>query len=120
MTATLADELRATAMTGAAGARVVLAHQAGWDAAAIKSLAQAVVSSPGLVVVLTGEGSPIPVVVARSSDVGGVDAGAWIKEATSILGGRGGGRPEMAQGGVTASAADVRALAERTLGTVTG
>lgn len=119
VTAQLGTDLRAGAVPGAGGLRVVLSHQAGWDAAGIKSLAQAVVSAPGLVVVLTGEGSPTPVVVARSADVGSVDAGAWIKEATSILGGRGGGRPEMAQGGVTASTADVRAFAERTLGTVT-
>lgn len=117
LTAQLAGELRAGARPGAGGRSVVIAHQAGWDAAAIKSLAQAVVSAPGLVVVLTGEGAPLPVVVARSGNVDSVDAGAWIKEATTILGGRGGGRPELAQGGVTASSADVHALAARTLGT---
>jgi alanyl-tRNA synthetase len=93
---------------------VVIAGQPGWDAAALKFLASAVVSVPGFVVVLTGEGRPVPVVVARSEDVA-FDAGLWIKDATAALGGRGGGRPEMAQGGLAAEAKDVLARASETL-----
>lgn len=114
VTARLASELRETAVLGLDGARLVVRAQPGWDANAIKFLASAIVSSPGFVVVLTGEGSPVPVVVARSADVG-MDAGAWIKDATSELGGRGGGRPEMAQGGVMAGTNDILARANRTL-----
>jgi alanyl-tRNA synthetase len=73
-----------------------------------------VVSVPGFVVVLTGEGAPVPVVAARSSDLA-FDAGAWIKEATAALGGRGGGRPEMAQGGLAAGTSDILARAKETL-----
>jgi alanyl-tRNA synthetase len=69
--------------------------------ATLKALALAVVEAPGLVAVLVGGGSPTPVVMARSSDVT-VDAAAWIRAATGTMGGRGGGRPELAQGGILA------------------
>jgi alanyl-tRNA synthetase len=82
--------------------RVVLSRQAGSDAQALKTLAAAVVREPGFVVVFTGEGSPTPVVAARSADVS-FDAGAWIKRATAELGGRGGGRSELAQAGLEAA-----------------
>lgn len=114
VTAQLAEELRQAAPVGRLGAKVVIRDQAGWDAGAIKFLASAVVSVPGFIVVLTGEGSPVPVVTARSSDVS-FDAGAWIKDAIGILGGRGGGRPEMAQGGLAAGASDILARAHETL-----
>jgi len=81
--------------------RVVLARP-GWDAAAIKTLASAIVAHPGCVAVIVGDDTPVPVVAARSADVA-FDAGAWVKQITAALGGRGGGRPELAQGGVTAS-----------------
>ena len=114
VTAHLADELRQAALAGPSGARIVIRDQPGWDAAAIKFLASAVVSVPGFIVVLTGEGSPVPVVAARSSDLS-FDAGAWIKDATALLGGRGGGRPEMAQGGLAAGTGDILARAKETL-----
>lgn len=114
VTATLAAELRDTAVPGQNATRLVVRAQPGWDANAIKFLASAIVSSPGFVVVLTGEGAPVPVVVARSADVG-VDAGAWIKDATAELGGKGGGRPEMAQGGLPVGTQDILARATRTL-----
>jgi alanyl-tRNA synthetase len=78
--------------------RGVLKVIAGRDAAALKTIGQAIVSEPGFVVVLVGDGQPAPVVIVRSADVhdrcGRVDEGA-----TAALGGRGGGRPEAAQGG---------------------
>ena len=80
----------------------------------MKTLASAIVSEPGYVVVLTGDGRPVPVVAARSADVA-FDAGAWIKEATTALGGRGGGRSELAQGGLDATPEQVLDFARRTL-----
>jgi alanyl-tRNA synthetase len=80
----------------------------------LKTLASAIVSEPGYVVVLTGDGKPVPVVAARSADVA-FDAGAWIKQAATALGGRGGGRPEMAQGGMDATPEQVLDFARRTL-----
>ena len=99
------------AVGGYAGAHMA---QAGEDAAVLKTLAAAIVSEPGLVVVFAGQGRPAPVVVARSADVN-IDAGAWIKRATTEFGGRGGGRPEQAQGGIDATADQVIDFARRTL-----
>jgi alanyl-tRNA synthetase len=87
----------------------------GWDAAALKTLALAIVSEPGLIAVLVGDGRPAPVVIARSADVA-VDAGAWLRRATTELGGRGGGRPELAQGGIDANGNEILAFARHTLG----
>jgi alanyl-tRNA synthetase len=94
--------------------RGVLRTLPGWDGAALKTLAAAVVSEPGFVAVLAGDGQPLPVVVARSADVE-LDAGAWLKQAIAMLGGRGGGRPEMAQGGLGASAERALAFAREKL-----
>ncbi len=94
--------------------RGVLMAQPDADAAALKTLAAAIVSEPGLVVVFTGQGSPTPVVVARSSDVA-LDVGAWMKRAATELGGRGGGRAEQAQGGIDAPAERVLDFARQTL-----
>jgi alanyl-tRNA synthetase len=93
--------------------RVVLRISA-TDAGDLKSVAQSVVSEPGLVAVLIGQGTPVPVVVARSADLA-FDAGAFVKEATGSLGGRGGGRPELAQGGLLVSAAEVESFVRRSL-----
>jgi alanyl-tRNA synthetase len=92
------------------GLRGVLSHEPGRDAASLKALATAVVSEPGLVAVLVGDGRPAPVVVARSADAP-VDAVALIQALAGQFGGRGGGRPELAQGGVAADAAAIVAHA---------
>jgi alanyl-tRNA synthetase len=93
--------------------RVVLRTSA-LDAAELKGMAQAVVAAPGLVVVLLGAGAPVPVVAARSTDET-FDAGAFIRKVTAALGGRGGGRPELAQGGVSAPAPEIENFVRRTL-----
>lgn len=90
--------------------RVVLGEDPEQDATVLKSIAQALVTETGLVVVLVGGGSPVPIVAARSSGIG-FDAGAFVKAATASLGGRGGGRPELAQGGIAAPASAVIAFA---------
>jgi alanyl-tRNA synthetase len=97
------------------GYRVVLTEQPDWDAAALKTLAQAIVAEPGMVAILVGGGRPVPVVIARSTDVP-VDAGAFISRATKELGGRGGGRPEFAQGGLAVDASHVLMFARQALG----
>jgi alanyl-tRNA synthetase len=108
-----AASLRAEAET-IGGYRVVLRQEGGWDAAALKVLAQAIVASPGFVAVLVGGGRPIPVVAARSADVA-FDASAWMARAIAALGGKGGGRPELAQGGLPADAEPVLAWARQTV-----
>jgi alanyl-tRNA synthetase len=88
------------------GFRRVLVTRPGWDAAALKTLASAIAQHPGVVAVVMGDGAPVPIVVARAADAG-FDAGAWMKRITSALGGRGGGRPELAQGGVAATVDEI-------------
>src|SRR5262245_29871517 len=58
-----ATALRAKAET-IGGYRVVLTEEPGWDAAALKTLALAVVAEPGLVAIVVGSGRPVPAVVA--------------------------------------------------------
>ncbi|HEY7475265.1 MAG TPA: DHHA1 domain-containing protein [Vicinamibacterales bacterium] len=96
------------------GRRGVLRHEPGWDAAGLKTLAGAIVSEPGTIAILVGDGTPAPVVVARSADID-LDAAAWIKRAAEALGGRGGGRPELAQGGLGASPRQILTFAKETL-----
>jgi alanyl-tRNA synthetase len=68
------------------------------DANGLKSLATAIVARPGHFVVLTSAVSPALIVVARSSDVT-VGANEILSSLLKQFGGRGGGRPEFAQGG---------------------
>jgi len=77
--------------------RRVLVSMPDWEAPALSALASAIVVHPGMVAVVIGHGTPAPVVVARSADVA-FDAGACVKAMTAALGGRGGGRADMAQG----------------------
>lgn len=109
-----AEIFRRTAET-LGGYRGVLRHEAGWDQSGLKALASAVVREPGFVAVLVGSGQPSPVVVARSSDAA-FDAAGWMKAATEKFGGRGGGRPEMAQGGIPATPEEILMLARIDLG----
>ena len=62
--------------------------------------------------------APVPVVVARSTDVS-IDAAALLREIASELGGRGGGTASLAQGGLTAAADVVVAAAKRRLSQLT-
>jgi alanyl-tRNA synthetase len=80
------------------GHRAVLAVVPGADGGTLKALASAVVSTPGLVAVLVGDAQPALAVVARSADVG-LDAAALFKALVGRFGGKGGGRPDLAQGG---------------------
>jgi alanyl-tRNA synthetase len=68
------------------------------DANGLKTLATAIVARPGFLVVLVSASSPALVVVARSSD-SAVPAQQLLASLIARFGGRGGGRPELAQGG---------------------
>jgi alanyl-tRNA synthetase len=83
--------------------RVVITHEPSADAAGIKALAQAVAADSDLVVIMVGGGQPAPVVVARGP-ASAVDAAALVRVAASALGGRGGGKADVAQAGVPARA----------------
>jgi alanyl-tRNA synthetase len=85
--------------------RAVLAVVPGADGNALKALAIAVVAQPGLVAVLVGDARPALAVVARSADVP-LDAAALFKALVGRFGGKGGGRPDLAQGGGLDAAGD--------------
>jgi alanyl-tRNA synthetase len=81
------------------GERTIVARALeGCDAAALKALASAVASHAGYAVALFSATAPYLVVVTRSADVQ-VDAAAVLKSLLARFGGRGGGRPDLAQGG---------------------
>jgi alanyl-tRNA synthetase len=69
------------------------------DADSLKYLALALIGYPNTVALLgSRDGDTARLVFARSSDAAG-DMNSLMREACSIIGGRGGGKPDMAQGG---------------------
>jgi alanyl-tRNA synthetase len=85
------------------------------DANGLKALATAVAAASHSVVVLVSTTRPALVVAARSSDAA-VSAQQIIATLTGKFGGRGGGKPDLAQaGGLDASADDILAAARAML-----
>jgi alanyl-tRNA synthetase len=78
--------------------RQVVARVMDKDAPALKTLAQAIASEGGPAVLLLSATRPVALVVARGGEVD-VDAGAVLKAVVARFAGKGGGRPELAQGG---------------------
>ena len=91
-----AVELAASARPSAAGDVVAAIVDAG--ANELKSLASEIVSRPGRIALLVSAKPPALVVVARSEGVG-LDASAVVASLTVKFGGRGGGKPALAQAG---------------------
>ncbi len=81
-----------------AGVRVVASALEGWDAGGLKAIAGAAVLEAPAVVALFSLPAPPVAVVARSKDVP-ADAQAVLKGLVGRFGGRGGGKPDLAQGG---------------------
>jgi alanyl-tRNA synthetase len=77
--------------------RLVVETLEGWDPNGLKTIAAAIAERPGHVAALFST-SPSAVVIASASDAG-VDAAAVLKRLTGKFGGKGGGRPLLAQGG---------------------
>ena len=92
-----AETVRLSALPDGHDARLV-ARAVDADANGLKTLATAIVARPGFLVVLVSAATPALVVVARSADVG-VPAQQLLTSLIAKFGGRGGGRPELAQGG---------------------
>jgi len=112
-----ADELAAAAepiqLTGPTPESVRLVAQAiDGDANGLKALATAIVSRPGYLVVLVSSSTPVLAVVARSADVG-VSAQRLLASLNGNFGGRGGGKPDFAQGGGLAGSPGVVLAAAR-------
>jgi alanyl-tRNA synthetase len=91
-----ADEIAASAEAMGVGRVVLRAIDA--DANGLKSLAMAIAAKPGHAAVLISTATPALVVVARAGDVA-IAANAVMAALTARFGGRGGGKPELAQGG---------------------
>jgi alanyl-tRNA synthetase len=99
-----------------AGLRLVTECAEGWDAQGLKALASEIAARPRHATVLLSSDSPPLIVIARAADLS-LDAGAMLKRLTAHFGGKGGGRPELAQGGGLAGThADILAAAAGLLG----
>jgi alanyl-tRNA synthetase len=110
-----ADELRLKLASGATGAATngdesrdvagikVLAREAsGLDAAAMRQLSDTLLAriKSGVVVLGRSSDGKVSLIVRTSPDlIAKVPAGQVIKELAPIIGGRGGGKPDMAEGG---------------------
>jgi alanyl-tRNA synthetase len=71
----------------------------GWDPQGLKAIALAAAAAePAAVVALFTSSTPAQVVVARGAQ-SNVDAGALLKQLAARFGGKGGGKPDLAQGG---------------------
>jgi alanyl-tRNA synthetase len=82
------------------GGRLILVDVLdGWDATGLKALASAATTlAPSLAVALFSRSAP-PIAVIAAGRSAQVDAAALLKTLTARFGGKGGGKPELAQGG---------------------
>jgi alanyl-tRNA synthetase len=109
-----ADRLISQALL-TSGRRVIVERLEGFDAVGLKAVAAAIVRHPSSAVCLIGSDAPHDIVVARAGDVS-LDAGAILRQLTARFGGKGGGRPELAQGGgVSGPAEDILSAARELL-----
>lgn len=88
----------AAALADAAADGCVVAALEGWDQNGLKAIASGIASRPGYLAVLINRSSPPAIVIARHAD-GTADCAALLKTAIQKFGGKGGGRPDLAQGG---------------------
>jgi alanyl-tRNA synthetase len=97
--------------------RVVVKALEDLDANGLKTIASAIVQRPGHAALLLSAPPPSSIVIARAQDVASIDSAALLKQLTARFGGKGGGRPELAQGGgLTGDVAEVLAAARALLG----
>ena len=95
--------------------RLVVEALDGWDANGLKIIASEITQVTSAVVVLLSAAVPFTVVVARSRDLA-VDSQAVLRGLMDRFGGRGGGKPDLAQGGgLGGSVADIRSAARELL-----
>ncbi|MGH8637856.1 MAG: DHHA1 domain-containing protein, partial [Burkholderiales bacterium] len=100
-----AGRLAATAIE-AGGIHAVVSEVPGFEMNGIKTIAQSITSRPAYVAILWTAATPASVVVARAAGVA-LDAAGLLKALIAKLGGKGGGRPELAQGTLTATRAQI-------------
>jgi alanyl-tRNA synthetase len=81
------------------GARIIAKTFDGRDSDSLKKLAHALIANPQTIVLLgSRDNGTARLLFARSADAEG-DMSSLMREACTIVDGRGGGKPEMAQGG---------------------
>jgi len=68
------------------------------DLESVKALARSLTAGRGVLAVLSTTGETAQIVVAKSADVPG-NCSSAVKQTAEVLGGKGGGRPELAQAG---------------------
>ena len=107
--------LRSSNPTGSAGSLTLIARAfEDRSADSLKHLAHALIATPNVVALLgSREGEMARLVFARSPEASG-DMNALMRKACELIDGRGGGRPDMAQGGGKNVAAVEQALAAAT------
>lgn len=88
----------AAALADAAQDRIVVAAMDGWDQNGLKSIASAIAERPGFSAAIFSLPAPSAIVIARHAE-SRVDSAAFLRQAVEKFGGKGGGRPELAQGG---------------------
>ncbi|MFN2500196.1 MAG: DHHA1 domain-containing protein [Pyrinomonadaceae bacterium] len=94
-----AEELLTEAQPNSEGIRLVTRILADRNAESLKHVAQALIAHPQTIALLgSRDQEAARLVFARSTDAPG-DMNALMKEACALLDGRGGGKPDMAQGG---------------------
>jgi alanyl-tRNA synthetase len=97
------------------GVRIVVADAKGCDAAAMRHCIDQLRRKASPIAVLLGstEAGKVTLVagISREVESRGISAGTWIHEPAAIVGGRGGGRPDLAQAGGKLSAKLPEALA---------
>jgi alanyl-tRNA synthetase len=93
---------QARAAGGATGPLVISRVLEGCDAAALRQLAARLTEEPGRLALLAARGDNAHLVFARSEDLG-IDVAALLQDTLRELGGKGGGRGRMAQGGCPAT-----------------
>jgi alanyl-tRNA synthetase len=84
------------------------------DAAGLKAMAVAAAAEPGAAAILFSADSPALVVVACHT-AAGVDAAATLKALIAQFGGKGGGKPDLAQGGGLDASSDTLVAAGKKL-----
>ena len=93
------DLLRGGSPTVTEGARIITRIFDNRSADSLKHLALALITNPNVVALLASrEGDTARLVFAHSSDAPG-DMNALMRKACELIDGRGGGKPDMAQGG---------------------
>ena len=97
----------------ARGSTLIVDALEGLDAQGLKAIALAATAAqPDAVVALFTSTSPAQVVIARGAN-SRIDAAAFLKQLTAQFGGKGGGKPDLAQGGgFTAAAVDLISAAK--------